>query len=184
LALAEFFQVHDEKWLAQGLPGKFQDPTQRLLYQAAMRRLWGRGLHFSTVRCGSTNVGYHFGFVAGTWLQWYTPTYRLEFGGFSPGKIHVAMLIEQACRLKWKGLDFLQGGEPYKYLWSNESTSVVSIHAGFHQSAPSYFWFTQGKPFAKRHFQSSYMSAKAWIQMRLRGPRPELSQINGLRTSK
>src|SRR5271166_7205908 len=28
-ALTEFFQVHDEKWLAQGLPGRFQSPAEQ-----------------------------------------------------------------------------------------------------------------------------------------------------------
>jgi CelD/BcsL family acetyltransferase involved in cellulose biosynthesis len=164
--LVEFFRVHDEKWLAQGFPGMFQQPSQRLFFQAAMRRLWGRGLHFSTVRCGSTDVSYHFGLFAGGWLQWYRPTYRSDFGGFSPSKIHVAMLIEEACRSKWTGMDFLLGAEAYKDLWSNEATKVVSIHAGFHQSAPSYFWFTQGKPFARCHFQLAHMRARAWFQKR------------------
>jgi CelD/BcsL family acetyltransferase involved in cellulose biosynthesis len=173
--LVEFFRVHDEKWLTQGSPGMFQEPAQRLLFQSAMRRLWDRGLHFSTVRCGSTDVSYHFGFFAGNWLQWYRPAYRSDFSGFSPGKIHVAMLIEEACRLKWNGMDFLLGAESYKDLWSNEAAKVVSIHAGFHQSAPSYFWFTQGKPFAKRRFQLAHMRGKAWLQKRRQGLRRLLS---------
>jgi CelD/BcsL family acetyltransferase involved in cellulose biosynthesis len=173
--LVEFFGVHDEKWLAQGFPGRFQDSAQRLHYQAAMRRLWGRGLHFSTVRCGSMDVSYHFGFLAGGWLQWYRPTYRSDFSDYSPSKIHVALLIEEACRSKWTGIDFLLGTEAYKNRWSNEATKVVSIHAGFHKWAPSYFWFTRGKPFAKRRFQLAHMRASAWLQKRRQAFRQYLS---------
>lgn len=162
--LSEFFLVHDEKWLAQGFPGMFQQASNRVHFQSLLRGLWGHGLHFSTVRCGHTDVSYHFGFFSGGWLQWYRPSYRSSFGGFSPSKIHIAMLIEEACRSKWKGMDFLLGAEPYKDLWANETAEVVSIHAGFHEWAPSYFWFSRGKPYTRQHLQLAYMRARAWLQ--------------------
>jgi CelD/BcsL family acetyltransferase involved in cellulose biosynthesis len=164
--LPEFFRVHDDKWLAQGFPGLFQDPKQRRYFQAILRRLWGDGVHFSTLRCGSTKVSYHFGFFSGGWIQWYRPTYRPEFGGFSPSKIHIAMLIEQACNLHWKGFDFLLGAEGYKNLWCNDQVEVVNIHAGFRRWAPAYFWFSRGKPFVRQRLQLTYLKARAWFQKR------------------
>ena len=164
--LAEFFKVHDEKWLSQGYPGMFQDPSRRLHFQSVLRRMWGQGVHFSTVRCGETDVSYHFGFFAGGWLQWYRPSYRSEFHGFSPSKIHIALLIEEACKSQWKGMDFLLGPEPYKDLWSNESIETVSIYAGSHRWSPSYFWFTKGKPYAKDKLARAYVDAKTWLQKR------------------
>jgi CelD/BcsL family acetyltransferase involved in cellulose biosynthesis len=162
--LAEFFHVHDEKWLAQGYPGMFQDPRQQKFFRAVLRRLWGCGLHFSTVRCGETHVSYQFGFFAGGWLQWFRPTYRPEFGVYSPSKIHVAMAIEEACLRQWNGIDFLLGEEGYKQMWANDSMKVISLHAGFHRFAPSYFWFSQGKPWVKDRLANRYMGAKAWLQ--------------------
>jgi CelD/BcsL family acetyltransferase involved in cellulose biosynthesis len=164
--LEEFFRVHDDKWLKQGFPGMFQDPQQRHLFQAILRRLWKNGAHFSTLRCGSTHISYNFGFFSGGWIQWYRPTYRPEFGGFSPSKIHIAMLIEQACRLEWKGFDFLLGAEGYKTLWCNEEAEVVNIHAGFHRWAPAYFWFSRGKPFVRQRLQLRYLKTIAWFQKR------------------
>jgi CelD/BcsL family acetyltransferase involved in cellulose biosynthesis len=162
--LDEFFGVYDEKWLSQGFPGRFQDPGERLYYHCILRRMWGRGLHLSTVRCESTNVSYHFGFFAGGWLQWYRPTYRPSFGGYSPGKIHIAMLVEEGCRSKWKGIDFLLGADPYKTSWSNETVEVANIHAGFHRWAPAYLWFTRGKPFVRGRLQLQYLRARARLQ--------------------
>jgi hypothetical protein len=131
-----------------------------------MRRLWGQGLHLSTVRCGEVDVSYHFGFVSGGWLHWFTPAYRTEFGRYSPGKIHVAMVIEQICRLKWKGLDFLLGDEPYKMHWSNDQEEIVNIYSGCHEWAPSYVWFVQGKPYVRKHLYLAYFHMKAWLQKR------------------
>jgi CelD/BcsL family acetyltransferase involved in cellulose biosynthesis len=162
--LKEFFEVHDAKWLSQGFPGMFRDPRHRLHFQALLKRMLGRGLHFSTLRCGDTHISYHFGFFAGGWIQWYRPSFRLEFQGFSPSKIHVAMLIEEACQAGQQGLDFLLGAEAYKDIWTNETREVVSIHAGFHKWSPSYFWFSRGKPYMRQRFQWQYLRARAWVQ--------------------
>lgn len=162
--LDEFFAVHDEKWLSQGFPGKFQDPRQRLHYHRIVRRMWERGLHFSTLRCGSTNVSYYFGFLSGAWLQLWLATYRPSFRAYSPAKIHVTMLVDEGRRSRWKGIDFLLGDAPYKDRWANETLDVVSIHAGFHRWAPSYLWFTRGKPFVRDRLQLQYLRARARLQ--------------------
>lgn len=175
--LEEFFRVHDQKWLSQGFPGMFQNSANRRHFHALLKRLWRRGLHFSTLRCGSVDVSFHFGFFSGGWLQWYRPSYRHEFGGYSPGKIHVSMLVERACELKWRGFDFLLGAEPYKALWCNEKVEVTSIHAGFHSWTPSFFWFSRGKPFVRSRFQLAYFRARAWRQRVFqRGPEPKRDQ--------
>jgi CelD/BcsL family acetyltransferase involved in cellulose biosynthesis len=164
--LSEFFRVHDEKWLAEGFPGMFQLPEQQRHFRAILHHLWGRGLFFSTVRCGDIDVSYGVGFFAGGWVQWYRPSYRSEFHNFSPSKIHIALIVEEACRLKWEGVDFLLGEEPYKKVWRNETMEVVSIHAGFSEWEPAYFWFSRGKPYVKQRLAVPYMRAQAWLQKR------------------
>jgi len=162
--LSEFFRVHDEKWLSQGFPGMFQSPDQQRHFRAMLRHLWGKGLHFSTVRCGDVDISYHFGYFSGKWLQWYRPSYRTEFHAYSPSKIHMSMVIEEACRQGWSGVDFLLGEEPYKFLWANETVQVVTVNAGFHAWAPAYFWFSRGKPYVRSKLVQHYTRAKAWLQ--------------------
>jgi CelD/BcsL family acetyltransferase involved in cellulose biosynthesis len=162
--LSEFFRVHDEKWLSQGYPGMFQSPRQQAHFRAILRHLWGKGLHFSTMRCGDVDISYHFGFFSGNWLQWFRPSYRTEYGVYSPSKIHVHMLLEEGCRQGWNGIDFLLGEEPYKQLWANEKPEVISFHAGFHEWAPAYLWFTRGKPYVKSRLARRYVQAKTWLQ--------------------
>ena len=169
--LAEFFRVHDEKWLAQGFPGMFHLPCRQRQFRALLRGFWNRGLHFSTLRCGETDVSYNFGFLAGGWLHWYRPSFRSEFGAYSPGKLHLALLVEEACRQRWHGIDFLLGQEHYKSLWANESLEVVSLNAALHSWTPSHLWFSRGKRFVKsrpgvRTMQESILHAQAWLQKR------------------
>jgi CelD/BcsL family acetyltransferase involved in cellulose biosynthesis len=147
----------------------FQTPAQQAHFRAVLRHLWGKGLHFSTVRSGEIHVSYQFGLFSGNWLQWYRPSYRTEFGVYSPSKIHIGMMIEEACRRNWNGVDFLLGEEPYKNLWANDSMTVVSFHAGFHDWAPGYWWFTRGKPYVKQRFAGEFVRAKTWLQKRRQG---------------
>jgi CelD/BcsL family acetyltransferase involved in cellulose biosynthesis len=169
--LDEFFVVHDEKWLAQGFPGRFRDPQQRDHFRAIVRHMFGKGLHFSTLRCGEINCSYGFGFVSGGWIQWYRPSFRMDYQNYSPSKVHVALLVEEACRRGLMGMDFLLGKEPYKLLWSNDAVRVTSLLAGPSRYSPAYQWFARGKPFFREKVGPSLMSIEAWLQkLANRGP--------------
>lgn len=172
--LEEFFVVHDEKWLSQGQPGRFQDARQRNHFGAIVKRLWGRGLHFSTLRCGNVNVSFGFGLVSDGWIQWYRPTYRRDHQNLSPGKVHIALLIEEACRRGWRGIDFLQGAEGYKLQWSNEELRTVDYYASAWEWSPSYQWFTRAKPYLRDQLGPLYARTKARFQRAARstGGRP------------
>lgn len=162
--LEEFFSVHDEKWLSQGQPGRFQDARQRAHFCAIVNRLWGRGLHFSALRCGNVNVSFGLGFFSDGWVQWYRPTYRRDYQNLSPGKVHIALLVEEACRRGWKGIDFLQGAEGYKLQWSNQQMRTVDYFASFRRWSPAYLWFTRGKPYVRDRLGPLYARTKARLQ--------------------
>ena len=163
-ALQEFFTVHDEKWLSQGQPGRFQDVRQRAHFSAIVHRLWGRGLHFSIVRCGDVNVSFGLGFFSDGWIQWYRPTYRRDYQNLSPGKVHIALLVEEACRRGWRGIDFLQGAEAYKLQWSNDEIRTVDYYGTFRPWSLQYRWFTQGKPYVRDRIGPLYARTRMRIQ--------------------
>ncbi len=169
IVLTEFFRVHDEKWLAQGFPAMFHLPCRQRQFRALLRGFWNRGLHFSTLRCGETDISYNFGFLTGGWVHWYRPSFRSEFSAYSPGKLHLALLVEEACKQRWHGIDFLLGKEPYKSLWANESLELISLNAAIHSWAPSHLWFSRGKRFIKdrrgvQSMRTSILHAQAWLQ--------------------
>jgi len=152
--LEEFFRVHDEKWLEQGFPGLFDDERKRKFFRAIVRRLLGKGLHFSTLRGANEDrdVSYHFGFFSGGWMQWYRPSYRHEYQVYSPSKLHIGMLMERGCEQGWAGFDFLLGQEDYKRQWADEAMVVKSIHAGSMGFSPAYYWFSEGRPLLKDRY--------------------------------
>jgi CelD/BcsL family acetyltransferase involved in cellulose biosynthesis len=162
--LEEIFIVHDEKWLSQGQPARFRDPAERRHYTAIVHRMWGRGLHLSALRCGETNVSYGLGFISDNWLQWYRPTYKIAYHNLSPGKVHIAMLLEEACQNQWNGFDFLTGAEAYKLQWSNEVMRVTDYYASFSDALPAFQWFTRGKPYVRDQVGPMIARVRAKIQ--------------------
>jgi CelD/BcsL family acetyltransferase involved in cellulose biosynthesis len=172
--LQEFFDVHDEKWLSQGQPGRFQDPAERRHFESVLRSMWQRGVMFSALRCGDVNVSFAFGFFSDGWVQWYRPTYRPQYEKLSPGKVHVAMTLELACQRGWKGIDFLTGAEGYKSQWSDERLEVHDLYSSCRAWSPAYLWFTRGKPFVRERVGPWISQLKARLQKI--GQRPKLSE--------
>jgi len=125
---------------------------------------------FFHLRCGSSTSAIT-SILLGRMDSVVPPHFRPEFGVYSPTKVHIAMLIEEAAA--WvAGFDFLLGTEEYKSSWCNDVVEVVNIHAGFHQWAPTYFWFSRGKPFARRKLQSTYFRARHGCRERARAGDP------------
>ena len=157
--LEEFFEVHDEKWRSQGFPGLFETEAQRRLYREIVGGTWGGQLYFTTLRLDGRNISFGIAFRAGGWVQWYRPSYRAELENYSPGKVHVAMVIRDAVEAGMTGMDFLLGGEKYKYQWTNEEGRVASICAARSPWAPKYAWFATIKPFMRNRLAARL----AWL---------------------
>jgi CelD/BcsL family acetyltransferase involved in cellulose biosynthesis len=162
--LHEFFEVHDEKWLSQGQPGRFRDPKERRHFESILRSMWQRGAMITALRCADVNVSFAFGFFSDGWVQWYRPSYRTQYENFSPGKIHIAMMLEVACQRGWKGIDFLLGTEGYKYQWSDERLEVFDIYSSCRPWSAAYLWFTRGKPFVRERLRPWIASVQASAQ--------------------
>jgi len=166
--LPEFFQVHTDKWHSQGFPGKLNYASIQRYYYNMVERLWDKGLHVSALMCNEERISYHFGFLSGGWLLLYTPTYRIKYENFSPSKVHLSYLVEEGIKAGWKGIDFLSGGEPYKYRWSKEELKSISFIIGFKRMSPSYLWFSKGKAFVQRKFGVFYSDLMATVERYLK----------------
>ncbi|WKZ33195.1 MAG: GNAT family N-acetyltransferase [Thermodesulfobacteriota bacterium] len=121
-----FFRMHSARWRRKGFNVKFLDRNEAEFYRALAEGLDNNRLHFSVLSCGSEVISMHFGFVSNGWLLWYTPAYNPVFERHSPGKVHIGMLAEKGFAKGLKGIDFLQGNEPYKLQWSTGNVETVS----------------------------------------------------------
>ncbi len=74
-------------------------------------------IHFSVLKCGDDPIHWHYGFLHNNRLHYYKPTYDVSWSNYSPGKVHVAYLIEECIKNRIRYFDFLFGDESYKYNW-------------------------------------------------------------------
>ncbi|MGH8221179.1 MAG: GNAT family N-acetyltransferase [Steroidobacteraceae bacterium] len=160
-AVRDFFEVHDDKWLAQGQPARFHNPANRRHFLAILERFWGRGLLFSALQCGEKKIYYSFNLVSDGWILLYRPALRVEYQRYSPGTVFLSLLLEHACSSGMQGIDFLVGTEKFKLRWSNEALKVFGLHAAAHAWSPAFQWFARGKPYVLKHVEPAMARAKA-----------------------
>jgi CelD/BcsL family acetyltransferase involved in cellulose biosynthesis len=84
-------------------------------------------LHISVLKCGEEAISWHVGFLYKRRFCYGTPTFNSAFSNYSPGKVHLAKLIEEAFRQHVEIFDFLAGQESYKFQWTQQTTSLYQL---------------------------------------------------------
>lgn len=98
----------------------FSQPGTWDFYNLLVRDGIGTGLvHFSVLRLNSRAISWHLGFLHRDTLHYYKPTYVPDLKVYSPGKVHLSMLLQLGFQQGWKELDFGCGTEDYKYRWTD-----------------------------------------------------------------
>lgn len=107
----------------------FRQPGTLLFYEKLLDYALPQGLvHFSTLRLNGRPISWHFGFLHRGVLHWYKPTYDVAFRKFSPGKVHLALLVDLGIRQGWKEIDLGCGQEQYKYDWTDAARPLAQWH--------------------------------------------------------
>jgi CelD/BcsL family acetyltransferase involved in cellulose biosynthesis len=116
--LSRFFKAYESQWKPKGTH-TYEPREAQNLFRYLINDMLETGLiHFSVLKCGDNSIHWHYGFLHNNRLYYYKPTYDVSWSNYSPGKVHVAYLIEECIRNKIRYFDFLYGGEPYKYNWA------------------------------------------------------------------
>lgn len=115
-----FLDVHTRKW-----PYAFKTPGfhEKLLSNGLPAGL----VHFSEIRVDNDPISWEIGFRDGRKAYSYMPAYREEYAGYSPGKLHLASLIEDCFKSGVKIFDFMRGSEEYKGEWTDSEIFVYSF---------------------------------------------------------
>ncbi len=162
--LPDFFEMHNRQWLSRRMPATFTDPMNQKLFYAFIEHLWDVGVHFSILRCGERTIAYHFGFVCNGFLLWYKPAFHIDLSLYSPGKVHISMLIENGIKKGLRGLDFLQGAESYKSLWADKIETTGTFIINTRKYSPGYFWLVTGRPFMENKVGNIYKKTQVLVQ--------------------
>jgi len=122
-------EAYERLWVGSPSQALFRQPGTFSFYERLLETALPAGLvHFSVQRAADRPVSWHFGFTRGETLHWYKPTYEKDFDAFSPGKVHLAQLIELGLRLGWREIDLGAGTEAYKYLWTDDARPLAQWH--------------------------------------------------------
>lgn len=81
----------------------------------------------TTLHAGEHLVSAHLGLASAGILHWWFPGYDLTYRRYSPGKLLLLRLIEDASRRGIVTLDFGPGDESYKYAFSNGQTVTSRV---------------------------------------------------------
>lgn len=155
--LNDFLAMHGALWESKSQAMKKRNLQTGSFFRALMKELWERGvIHFSMLTLDKKPISYHFGFLENRKLYYYKPAYSLEYANFSPGKVHIYLLIENGIKNGWQTYDFLGGNEKYKYAWTNledySYTLYISGNGLF--GALGKWWFLSGRDKLKQWQQS------------------------------
>lgn len=151
-----FFEMHDKRWLTSGHRSTFGDASVCSFYSRMVANMWDSGIHFSTLSCGGRVVAFHLGILSNGFLLYYKPTYEPELHSYSPGKLLLNSLVRHGVKEGWKGIDLLQGAEPYKNQWATSVAKTFSYTVRASPRSVSYWWLTEGRPWAERRLGSLY----------------------------
>lgn len=118
--LAALIDAHRREWRERGLASLFDSPAAVAFYRRMVRDLLPAGqLHFSILTVGGRPVSWVFALLSDSVLHYYKPAFDPEFAPYSPGKVHLALLIEAGLRAGWRRIDLGPGIETYKRLWTD-----------------------------------------------------------------
>ena len=81
-------------------------------------------VHLSVLESDGRAISWHLGFLHKARFYYYIPVFESEMATYSPGKVHLAMLVEEAIKQKLEVFDLMLGAEDYKLKWANGSVDL------------------------------------------------------------
>jgi len=110
----------------------YADPFEGRDAAAFLDSVFTRGIEdgwafYGALRVAGESIAWILGLVHRQELYWWRPTYHMEWQGFSPGKVLLALTLELAIARAWKRVHFHAGSQPYKLAWKPNLPSTSSV---------------------------------------------------------
>lgn len=127
-SLEPFFQQHIERWQLKRQTSLFVDETNRQFYEEIVKQASASGwLFFSRLDYKSRPIAFHFGFDYGSTVYWYKPSFALDIGKRSPGRIMIKYLIDYCAKERRDEFDFTLGQEDFKNHYCTDEKRIVAL---------------------------------------------------------
>lgn len=143
--------MHTANWRARTGAADFETGPMGLFLDALVRRLPLEFIDASELRIGTAPIGYHLGFRQGAKRFWYKPAFDIGWANYAPGKVHIALAARQSITDGGAEVDFMQGNEPYKKLWSDHAIETNTFLIGRRPAYPLWWWNARYRDFAAEY---------------------------------
>jgi len=141
--LDEFFALHQKLWQSRGEAGSFVSPRKREFYRrVALRFLQAGKLNFFTARVGGKGVASYFGFTWGDTFFYLQSGFDPDWGKYSVGTVLFYRTLQTLRARGVQRVDFLRGGERYKFLWGARPrySYTIFVYPNGLQRLPYFFY--------------------------------------------
>lgn len=97
----------------------FNDSRNLAFYKKICLVMNCKNIHFSILRANNQIISMHLGFISGGRYYYLLPVIDMKFQKYSPGRILLLYLIENAFKSSCSKFDFCYGDEVYKTIFSS-----------------------------------------------------------------
>lgn len=132
--------MHRVNWNNRGEGSEFDDPASCAFIEKIVSGLPLELLHYSELRLDGRPLSCNLDFLLDDEVLFYKGAFDIEYASYSPGMVHIAKVSEWAIGEKIRVLDFMQGEEPYKYLWADGVRDTVSHAVSPLEALPVWLW--------------------------------------------
>lgn len=121
-------RLHTKRWKAVGKSGVLRGPEIRSFHEETAIGFQRKGmLWLYKISMDGRELSVLYGFVHRRRLYAYLMGFDPEFSFLSPGRLLLLSAAEDCIRKGVYGMDFLRGGEKYKYDWSPSETRNYNL---------------------------------------------------------
>jgi CelD/BcsL family acetyltransferase involved in cellulose biosynthesis len=127
--LTVLFDLHGQRWCAKGERGVLADAAVRAFHRLAAPALLDAGLlRLFALSAGGKTIAAYYALRAAGRVYCYLGGFDPAFSQLGPGKLALAAVLDDAVTEGASEMDFLAGGEPYKYQWHAVDRPRVHRH--------------------------------------------------------
>jgi len=84
-------------------------------------------VHVTSLKCDDVTIANQISFIHGERYYYYFGAWNLSWKNFSPGKLHMLLLVKYAHENGFKEFDMLRGAEEYKDAFSSSTNTLIEL---------------------------------------------------------
>lgn len=126
--LEELYEVHIKRWADTPTPSPYSDSSKRSFYKSCLLAWIKEGILVRfAIKSGSRRIAFVDALLENGYLVHHTTTFDRDYEKQSPGLIIINLIGRWMADHNMTKLDFGNGGEAYKYQFTNQELPLLTI---------------------------------------------------------